>query len=459
MRGADKGFPNPRDRAAVKITFIKPNIGRLEHGHYVDEGRMEPLMLAVLAGLTPPDVDCVLFDDRMEDIPYDEPTDLVAITVETYTARRSYEIAAEYRARGVRVILGGMHVSLLPEEAMLHADSVFVGDAETRWQEVVEDARHRRLKPRYQGPPGIAQSGRVLPRRDLFRGKGYLPVTLMQYVRGCRFACRFCAVTQYFGRRHYIRVLDDVVREIASQPRRFVFFVDDNIASDHKALAEFCSAITPLRITWVSQASLDITRNRRLMQLLERSGNWGNVMGFESISRASLRETAKSPNIPRFSHYREEVRILRDHGMQTWAAFTLGYDHDTTESIAATVDFALESRFIFAAYNILMPYPNTPLYDRLAQQGRHLYGGKWWLHPDYRFNAAAFVPQRMTADELTRACADARARYNKPGALLTRFGDVKTHLRSLARMGAYWYFALIFRREVQTKHGMRFGLQ
>ena len=443
----------------MKITFIKPNIGRMEHSLYVDEGRMEPLMLGVLAGLTPPDVECALHDDRMEPIPYDDPTDLVAITVETYTARRAYEIAAEYRARNVPVILGGMHVTLLPEEAAQHADSIFLGDAETAWAQAVEDARHRRLKPRYQGPPGIGQIGRVLPRRDLFRGKGYLPITLMQFVRGCRFACQFCAVSQYFDRKHYIRAIDEVLREIEAQDRKFIFFIDDNIASDHKALAEFCHALIPMKVNWVSQASLDITRNPKLMDLLERAGNWGNVTGFESITRESLRDARKSPNIPRFAGYKEEVRMLRQHGMQTWAAFTLGYDHDTLDSIAATVDFALEGRFTFAAYNILMPYPNTLLYRKLEQEGRLLYDGRWWLHPEYRFNNAAFVPKLMSPEELTQACHAARTRYNRLPSLLARFGDAKTHLRSLARIGAYWYYTLIFRKEVYKKHGMRFGLR
>lgn len=442
----------------MKITFVKPNIGRMEHSLYVDQGRMEPLMLAVLAGLTPPDVECVLLDDRMEPMRYDEPTDLVAITVETYTARRAYEIAAEYRARGVPVILGGMHVTLLPQEAAGHADSIFLGDAETAWGQVVEDARRRRLRPRYDAPPGPAQIGGVMPRRDLFKGKGYLPMTLMQYVRGCRFACRFCAVSQYFDRRHYVRAIDDVLREIEAQDRRFLFFIDDNIASDQQALADLCRALIPMKVSWISQASLDVTRNGKLMDLLEQAGNWGNVVGFESINAQSLRETRKSPNIPGFDGYAEPVRILREHGMQSWAAFTLGYDHDTPESIAATVDFALKSRFTFAAYNILMPYPNTPLYRRLEEEGRLLYGGKWWLHPEYRFNSAAFVPARMSADELTAACHAARTRFNSFGSLLYRFADPSTHLRSLQRIGAYWYYTLIFRKELYKKHGMRFGL-
>lgn len=442
----------------MRITFIKPNIGRMEHSLYVDEGRMEPLMLAVLAGLTPPDVECVLYDDRMESIPFDEPTDLAAITVETYTARRAYEIAAEYRLRGVPVILGGMHITLIPEEAAEHADSIFLGDAELVWSEVVEDARKGKLKPRYEGPPGVGQIGRVLPRRDLFKGKGYLPLTLMQYVRGCRFACSFCAVSQYFDKKHYHRALDEVLREIEAQDRKFIFFIDDNIASDHKALAEFCHALTPMRVHWVSQASLDVTRNLPLMKQLERSGNWGNVTGFETITPGSLRDARKSPNIPKFSHYREEVRILREHGMQSWAAFTLGYDHDTPESIEATVDFALNSRFTLAAYNILMPYPNTPLYRKLEKENRLLWDGKWWLHPGYRFNHAAFVPKLMTPDELTDACHAARTRFNSIPSLFRRFVDVKTHLRSLSRIAAFWKYTLLFKKEIPKKHGMRFGL-
>jgi len=265
-------------------------------------------------------------------------------------------------------------------------------------------------------------------------------------------------VSQYFDRKHYHRAIDDVLREIEAQERKFIFFIDDNIASDHKALEEFCHAMIPMKVHWVSQASLDVTRNSRLMKLLERAGNWGNVTGFESITPESLRDAKKSPNIPRFTRYREEVRILREHGMQSWAAFTLGHDHDTVESIAATVDFALESKFTFAAYNILMPYPNTPLYHQLERQQRLLWGGKWWLHPEYRFNGAAFVPRLMSPQELTDACHRARVRYNEFSSLLLRFADLKTHLRSFARIGAYWYYTLIFRKEVYKKHGMRFGL-
>jgi radical SAM superfamily enzyme YgiQ (UPF0313 family) len=443
----------------MKVTFIKPTIGRKEHSLYVDEGRMEPLMLGVLAGLTPADVDVVMYDDRMEEIPYDEATDLVAITVESYTARRAYEIAAEYRQRGVRVVMGGMHVTLLPEEAVAHADSIFIGDAETLWTQVVTDARNGKLRRSYRAEPGVAQAGGTMPRRTIYDGKGYLPISLIQFSRGCRYSCSFCAVSQYFDRKHYIRRIDEVLREIAEQERKFIFFVDDNIASDTKVLKELCRALIPMQVRWISQASLDITQDAELMRLMVDSGCLGHVMGFESITPASLRDAKKSPNIPGFSNYGREVDVLRDHSMQIWAAFTLGYDHDTYDSVLDTMEFALKNRFTFAAFNILMPYPGTPLYKNLQREGRMLYDGQWWLHPQYRFNQAAFVPKNMTPDELTEVCHLARRRFNSLPSLLYRFSDVKTNLSSLWRAAAYWRYTTLFRKEVYKKHGMRFGLR
>ena len=442
----------------MKLTLIKPNIGRHEHSLYVDEGRMEPLMLGVLAGLTPPDVEVTLYDDRMEVIPYDEPADLVGITVETYTARRAYEIASEYRQRGVPVILGGIHPTLFPEESAEHADSLVTGDAETVWGAVIEDARGGALKTRYHGKPGVAQ-GNARPRRYIYKGKRYLPISLIQFSRGCRFACSFCAVSRYFGGRQFVREIDAVLQEIEEQERSFIFFVDDNIAANHQALAELCRALTPLRVKWISQASLDVTLNRELMALMQKSGCLGHVMGFESITQDSLVEAGKSPNLRRWSNYKEEIRILRDHGLQTWAAFTLGYDHDTKGSIEATVEFALENRFAFAAFNILMPYPGTPFYRDLREQGRLLYDDCWWLHPSYRFNNAAFVPRLMTPVELTEACHSARTRFNSIPSLFRRFTDFEVNMRSLWRALTYWGYATLFRKEVYKKHGMRFGLK
>lgn len=445
----------------MKITFIKPNIGRQDHSLYVDEARMEPLMLGVLAGLTPPDVECVLFDDRMEPIPYDEPTDLVAITVEIYTARRSYEIAAEYRARGVPVILGGMHVTLFPAECRQYADAIFIGDAEQGWEEVVEDARRGRLKPEYRARVGAAQMGGVQPRRELFEGKGYLPLTLMQFSRGCRFACEFCAVSAYFHRQHYVRPIEELLEELASQNRKYVFFVDDNLLSNHEAAKQLCRALIPLKIKWVSQASLDMTSDLELMELLARSGCVGNVVGFESIDPSNIQLMRKAPNQrpgQQWDEYHQQVEILRDFHLQTWATFTLGHDFDTLDSIRRTHEFAMRNRFCFAAYNILMPYPGTPLYKRLQNEGRLLWDDKWWLHPEYRFNEAAFVPRNMSPAELTSAIWQCRDDWNRPLSILWRMWDFKTHMSSLTRLALYLAYNPLYAKESYKKQGMLFGM-
>lgn len=443
----------------MKITLIKPTIGRREHSLYVDEGRMEPLMLGVLAGLTPEEHEVVLHDDRMETIPYDEPTNLVAITVETYTARRAYEIAAEYRKRGVQVIMGGMHVMLMPDEVKQYSDSILIGDAETVWEQILLDTEQNRLQKVYNAPAGIAQMNGVKPRRDIYKGKDYLPISLMQFSRGCRFDCNFCAVSKYFDKKHYIRRIDEVLEEIESQERKFIFFVDDNIVSHRRAFKELCQELTPMKINWVSQASLDVTHDKEAMDLMAKSGCIGNVMGFESISPESLKDAKKVSNLASFSNYTYEIEVLRDYAMQTWAAFTLGYDYDTYDSIMATMEFARKNRFTFAAFNILTPYPNTSFYENLKQENRLLYDGQWWLHPEYRFNHAAFLPKKMTPDELTAVCHEARTQFNSIPSLLYRFSDVKTNLKSLWRATAFLRYATLFRKEVHKKHSMQFGLK
>lgn len=442
----------------MKLTLIKPNIGRMEHSLYVDEARMEPLQLGVLAGLTPPQHEVVLYDDRMEEIPYDEPTDLVAITIETYTARRSYEIAKEFRDRGVKVVMGGMHATLLPEEVAEHCDALYIGDAEFGWHQVLLDAERGQLQKIYKYSVGTPQPG-TLTRRDLFKKKGYLPITLLQFSRGCRFACNFCAVSVFFDKTQYVRAVKEVIQEIEAQERKTLFFVDDNMLSNFEAAKILFRELAPLKIHWVSQASIDMTRDRELMDLMVKSGCVGHVVGFESLDAGDLKDMKKGPNLVEgFQSYKPQVDIIRDHGLQLWAAFTLGHDNDTKETCRRTLEWALENKFCFAAFNILMPYPNTPLYRKLESQNRLLYGGKWWLHPAYKFNWAAFEPAKMSADELTAACFDCRATFNSVPSIVRRAFDFKTNMRNPYRLGVYVGYNPVFRKEVFKKHGMRFGL-
>lgn len=444
----------------MKLTLIKPNIGRREHSLYVDEGRMEPLQLGILAGLTPKDVDVVLYDDRMEEIPYEEATDLVGITVETFTARRAYEISTEFRKRGVKVVMGGMHVKLIPDEVIEYCDSIIIGDAEPVWMDVIEDFKKGELKERYTPIQPQCPQINVLTRRDLFKGKGYLPITLLQFSRGCVNKCSFCASSVYFNAHHYCRPVEDVIAEIKTQKRKLLFFVDDNIVCNKKKAKELFRALIPLKIRWVSQGSLDMLKDKELMELMVKSGCLGLVIGFESISAECISEMNKNTNkTPASDMYKSEIKQLREWGLQTWAAFTVGHDGDTLESIKATCDFAMKNKFTFAAFNILMPYPNTPLYYKLEREGRLLYDKKWWLHENYRFNHSSIVPKNMTADELTEISFECRRRFNSWSSIIKRAMEPRTNLRTPYKFLTYLLYNPLFRKEVFKKQGMIFGME
>lgn len=442
----------------MKFTLIRPTIGCRTDGPYVDRARMEPLTMGVLAAMVPPDIDIAFYDDRAEEVPFDEPTDLAVITVQSFTAKRAYEISAEYRTRNVPVLMGGMHATLCPEEVSRHADAVFVGDAEGGFPAAIADFRTGRLKRRYIADPtrGTPQKG-VLTRRDIFRGKGYLPISLVQFSRGCPHECTFCATSAFFSKHHRCRDTDDVLREVGTLDRKVVFFVDDNFAADKARVKQLLRGLCGRGIHWVSQVSIDVTQDRELLDLMKRSGCLGFLIGFESIQLENLRAMGKRPNVEGFERYKGQLRLLREYGFQLWAALTLGHDFDTVASIEDTIDFVLSNRFSFAAFNVLVPYPGTPLYRQLDEQKRLLYDGRWWLHPDYRFNYAAFTPKNMTADQLTDMGRKAREAFNTPGSILSRTMAVLTNARSWVGLSVFLRYSLLFRWEVYNKHAMLFG--
>ncbi len=428
----------------MRLMLIKPGNGETIEGYRLNDGMMEPLQLGILAALTPADVDVVLFDERIEEIPFDEPVDLVAITVDSITARRAYAIADEFLARGVQVVLGGIHVTLLLEEALTHATAVVVGDAEPVWSEVVADARRGKLHGVYSGPFGDPQAG-VIPRRDLFKGKGYLPVSLVQFSRGCPFGCSFCAVARFFGSSHNCRRVEDVIREIERDELRFVLFADDNLTANRPAARALCTALKPLGIHWATQASIDVVQDPQLMELMAESGCLGQLIGFDSINPESLRWMKKSPNLRHQDRYQKAIDLLRRYGFQVWASFMVGNDYDSPECVRETVRFAIESKFTLAFFHILVPYPGTPLYSDLQQAGRLLYGGAWWLDPDFRYNTAAFVPKEMTPADLARITVWANKEFYSARSILSRSLDTKTNLNSLMKFLLYVRFNFLVR--------------
>jgi radical SAM superfamily enzyme YgiQ (UPF0313 family) len=227
--------------------------------------------------------------------------------------------------------------------------------------------------------------------------------------------------------------------------------------ADPEAAKELLRALSPLKGRWVSQSGIDHTRDPELMRLFAESGCLGNVIGFESLDLENLRQMRKAPNMVAFDRYAAAVATLRAYHLQTWAAFALGYDHDTVESVLATCEWGIQNHFTFAAFNVLMPYPSTPFYERLKEEGRLLYDGKWWLHPDFRFNHAAFRPARMTADQLTEAAWACRRRWSSVASIFRRALDPGTNMATLERFIVYCAYNPLYRRETFKRQGMRLG--
>lgn len=393
-----------------RVTLIHPCVGRKPGQAYIKTWQMESLPAATLAGLTPDDVEVRFYDDRLEVIPFEEKTDLVAISVETYTARRSYQIASEYRRRGVPVVMGGFHAALCPDEVALWAEAVVVGEAEKLWPQVLDDARHGTLKKMYraEGRPSLAE---LRPDRSIFRGKRYLPIGLVEAGRGCHFRCEFCAVQTVFEQTQTRRPIDRILAELRQlkDEKRLFFFVDDNITSNLKEAKEFFRALIPLGIRWVSQASINAAHDEEFLELLVRSGCQGVLIGFESLNAANLASMNKTFNTAR-GGFEKALANLRRHRIRVYGTFIFGYDGDTAESFGPTVEFAKRHAFYIAAFNHLTPFPGTPLYQRLKEEGRLLYEA-WWLDENYSYNGIPFTPRGMSPAELQRACLEARREF------------------------------------------------
>lgn len=408
----------------MRLTLIHPCIGRrVGDRSYVRTWQMEPLPAATLAGLTPrKGVEIRFYDDRLEDIPYDEKTDLVAISVETYTARRAYQIASTYRARGVPVVMGGFHPSLCPDEVAEHAEAVVVGEAEESWPRLLDDFRHGKLEKFYRSGVRPSLEG-MRPDRSIFRGKRYLKVGLVEAGRGCHFKCDFCAVQSVFKASQSRRPVDAILAELAEvkHTSKLIFFVDDNVTSNPAKTKEFLRALIPLKLRWVSQASINTAHDEEMLELMVRSGCQGVLIGFESLNPNNLKAMNKGFNLAR-GGFEVALANLRRHKIRVYGTFVFGYDGDTPESFGPTVDYAIEHGFYIAAFNHLTPFPGTPLYARLKKESRLVYEA-WWLNENYRYNQIPFKPQGIAAEDLRAGCIEARRRFYSWPSILRRGFD------------------------------------
>jgi radical SAM superfamily enzyme YgiQ (UPF0313 family) len=436
----------------MRVTFVQPKVGAKPGMSYPKTWRMEPLWVATLSALTPQRVERDFFDDRFEVIPFTQPTDLVAISVETYTARRAYQIADRFRARGVPVVLGGFHVTLQPDEAQGHADTIVLGQAEAVWTSFLSDLANGLQKRRYESQPGREWTA-PQPDRKVYSKYNYGSLRLVETSRGCVHQCEFCSITSFYRRRFLPRPVAEVVEDIRRCGSKLVFFVDDNLVADPERLRELCKALVPLRIHWFGQIGIRVAEDESLLRLLRRSGCEGVLIGFESLDSGNLSKMHKPVTDP--ESYRIALARLRRHGISVYGTFVFGYEKDTESSFHDALAFAVRHQFFFAAFNHLVPFPGTPLYARLRGEGR-LLRETWWLDEDYRFGDVAFRPMHMSAAELAGRCAQARKRFYCWPNIWSRL-EFQANLNRPLKALAFFHQNTLAGREVERRLGLPLG--
>jgi len=432
-----------------RITLLRPNMG-----DYRSTDGLPPLSMAVLAARTPKDIGVTFYDDKVEVIPESDVPDLVAITVETFTARRSYELARRYRERGVKVVLGGYHPTFLPDEALKHGDAVVVGDAEGSWEQLLEDFRAGRMQKVYSGGNARPLDDFALD-RSIFTGKKYPPVELVQYGRGCRFACDFCSIRTFYQDNLRVRPPASVAAELAQIDRKkLVFFVDDNLFNSQKHLDALLAAVRPLKLRWSCQISIDVARDTRLLDRMAEAGCIFALIGFESLSEVNLRQMGKRWNKVS-GDYLSVTEKFHERGMAIYGTFVFGYDGDTPQTIQDSLDFAIAARLEIANFNPLTPTPGSPLYARLEKEGR-LLSPKWWIDPHYRYGDPIFTPRGMSAEEFGHLCYEAKRKFYSWRSITTRVLGARTGF-DWFRTGMVGLANIISRREIMRKQFRTLG--
>ncbi len=380
----------------MKLLLILPKSENSFLGGVSKSGRagLARIALTTIAALTPDDFEVTIKDARVEDISSNTEADLVGITALTSEAPSAYKIADAFRVRGVKVVMGGVHVSAMPDEALQHADSVVIGEAELVWRDLLEDFKKRELKPRYKAKEMVYMKGMVIPKRYLLDYKMYSSFSTLQATRGCPFTCDFCTVTTFFGNKYRCRPVEEVVEEVKKLPDKRVFFLDDNLVGRPKYAKKLMKTLIPLNITWGSQASITLARDEELLSLYAKSGGKYVFIGFESLSQENLEGMRKGWNSTK--SYKTAIKKIHKAGIDIIGSFILGLDHDDIFCFKNVLDF-IKNTSVDALYlNILTPFPGTDLYKRLEKEGR-IFDQDWGK---YNTGFVVLQPKLMTADEL-----------------------------------------------------------
>jgi len=382
----------------IRTVLISPKGPLYRHrgGIWKKSLRYQPLTLTTLAALIPPElpIELQLIDEGIAEVPLDLEADLIGFTVITGTAPRAYELADHFRRRGITVVMGGPHVTLIPEDASDHADSVVVGYAEDSWPQLLRDFSAGNLQALYQQGANLDLADRPFARRDLLPSKKYLTNNVFEATRGCIHNCDFCVVPTAWGRKPLQKPPEQVVADIQHHGARKLIFVDLNLIADREYSLRLFKALVPLGVQWYGLSTVLLANDPELLELSARSGCRGLLMGLESISVQNLRQNHKGFNSP--EKFARVVEALHAHGIALQGCFVFGLDHDELDVFLKTAEFAVEAKIDLPRFAIVTPFPNTALYKRLEAEGR-LLTRDWEL---YDGQHVVFKPARMSVEEL-----------------------------------------------------------
>ena len=377
--------------------LINPFYPKDPHASFGKHVLTPSLALTSIAGATPPEWQVAYWDENLLQgrPPFEPMPQVVGISVHLTFAQRAYALAAWYRERGAVVVLGGMHVLSCSDEAAPHADALAVGDGVQLWPVILRDIERGRLKRRYHAMYETDYRNDPEPRRSLLPRGSFLTTTSMIATRGCHNRCNFCYLaTDGLKMPYRMRDVDQVVHEFEADGQPYGVFVDNNLGSKRDYLKKLCRALRPLEKIWSAAVTIDVTDDPGLVREMALAGCTGVFIGFESLSDENLVGAHK--RTPRTEDYARRIGILHDHGIQVNGSFVLGFDGDRLDVFATLAQWIEQNRLECSTFHILTPYPGTPLFSQMEQEGRI-------LHRDWsRYDTAhvVFQPRQMTPDEL-----------------------------------------------------------
>jgi len=405
----------------LKIKLIAPLEQSEDNISSAETFKIQKVNLPLLAALTPPEHEVKIVDEAFAPDDMDEEVDLVGITVMTDLVLRAYQLADAYRQRGVRVVMGGIHPTVLPSEALQHADAVVIGEAEEVWPRLLSDASSGEIQKIYCANKITHLHGTPIPRRNLYPkpiSRSYTPLASgIETARGCPYDCEFCSIGSVMGRQYRSRPIPEVLAEIESMDASHLFFVDDALALNRPTAKNLFTEMIPLRLKWAGQGPVSLAEDLELLKLMRRSGCVGLLIGFESVQKETHDGIKKIRNLR--IDFTEAMRRFHDEGIAILGAFIFGFDHEDKDVFDHTLEFIMRSRMDCAELRILTPFPGTRLYKRLLDEGR-LFVPNWWLQ-GYPPDTLLFQPKGMTAGELIEGFSRLNRQAYSFGSITKRF--------------------------------------